>query len=142
MLVGFLKTESATILWDVDRIRRDLKMGALSLAPRLVTLSELGVQTSMNCDESAPCNMNELPVAVSFPKEKIRLLCGDAQLYRARRLSMKYIYCYVLPPELHKKYIIAYDEESYLRAVNEYWEGEWYDPYRDAEAFSETDENE
>ena len=142
MLVGYLKTESATVLWDVDRIKRDLKTGELSLAPSLVMLAELSTQASRDCDEKAPCDMGELPIAVSFPKEKIRLLCGDAQLYRARRLSMKYVYCYLLPPELHKKYIIAYDEETYLRAVSEYWEGEWYDPYRDAEAFSEADEDE
>lgn len=142
MLVGYLKTESATVLWDVDRIRRDLKAGDLSLAPSLVMLAELSTQISRDCDGKAPCDMNDLPIAVSFPKDKIRLLCGDAQICRARRLSMKHIYCYLLPPEQHKKYIIAYDEETYLRAVSEYWEGEWYDPYRDAEAFAETDEDE
>lgn len=140
MLVGFLKTANATVLWDVDRIRQDLQSGALDVTPRLMAVSDLVAQTTKIRNESAPCDMNDIPIAVAFPKNKFRLLWGDAQLHKAMRMCIRNTYCYLLSPEQHKQYIIAYDEAEYLRAIGEYWEGEWYDPYRDAEAFAETDE--
>lgn len=130
MKVAFLKTKSATVLWDVERIERDYGSRALPETVRTMSVPDLLEQcTHVDYDVSAS-DMTRFPIVAMLAKRKYRLLAGDEQLHKARKLGFRTVNCCVLMPEEHKKYILDYEEETYLRAVAEYWED---DPDEDDE---------
>ena len=122
MKVAFIKTKSATILWDVERIKRDYASRALPETVRTMSVSDLLEQCTHVDYDVSKSDMTRFPIVAMLAKRKYRLLEGDEQLHKARKLGLRTVSCCVLKPEEHKNYIIGYDEETYLRAVAEYWE--------------------
>lgn len=121
MKVAFLKTKSATVLWDVERIERELTDGTLSCEIRSMSVHDL-IEQSPHVDyDVSSCDLRRFPIVAWLGNGKFRLLTGDEQLHKARALAFREISCCVLKPKQHKPYIIGYDEATYLQAVEEYW---------------------
>lgn len=124
MKVAFLKTPGATILWDVERMERDLSNRTLPETFRAMSVPDLIEQCTHVDYDVSESNMGRFPIVAILARGKYRVLTGDEQLHKARKLAFRTINCCVLTPEAHKPYIIDYDEATYLRAVEEYWADE------------------
>ena len=124
MKVAFLKTETATVLWDVERIERNYRNGTLKRTVKAMSVPDLVEQSAHVDYDFMGSDIGRLPIVVFLAKKKYRVLTGEEQLLKARALGFRNIKCCVLTAEEHKPYIIGYDEETYLRAVSEYWADE------------------
>lgn len=133
MKVSFLKTKSATVLWDVDRMIRDYRSRRLPHKVRTMSLPDLHEQCRHVDYDVTDFPITDFPIVAFLAKKKYRVLVGEEQLCKAKKLGWHTVNCCVLTPEEHKPYIIDYDEETYLRAVAEYWESELEDEEEDEE---------
>ena len=133
MKVSFLKTKSATVLWDVDRMIRDYRSRRLPHKVRTMSLPDLHEQCRHVDYDVTDFPITDFPIVAFLAKKKYRVLVGEEQLCKAKKLGWHTVNCCVLTPEEHKPYIIDYDEGTYLRAVAEYWENELEDEEEDEE---------
>lgn len=122
MKVAFLKTKSATVLWDVDRIIRDYRSRKLPHKVRTMSIPDLLEQCTHVDYDVTEFSITDFPIVAFLAKKKYRVLAGEEQLCKAWDMGWHTINCCVLDPDEHIPYVIDYDEETYLRAVAEYWE--------------------
>lgn len=127
MKVAFVKTKSAVVLWDVDRIIRDIRVGKLMPKFRMMSVPDLREQCGYVNYDVSDCDLGNTPIVAHLAKEKYRVLVGEEQICKSGDLFIKNIRCFYLEPHEHKRYIVDYDKEVYCRAVEEYWDDTWYD---------------
>ena len=127
MKAAFLKTATATVLWDVERIERHFRDGTLKQTVKSMSVPDLVEQSAHVDYDFMAYDLNRFPIVVFLTKNKYRVLTGEEQLLKARALGFRCIKCCILTAAEHKPYIIGYDEETYLRAVSEYWTDEDFD---------------
>lgn len=121
MRVAYLKTRGANILWDVDKMIRDMERGILVPKIEFYSAIDLMSQVPPIDYDISKVNILRFPIIALLGNGKFRMLAGEEQVARVRQLSFQTISCCELYPRQHKKYILDYDEETYLRAVSEYW---------------------
>ena len=127
MKAAYLKTKSTFILWDVERMIRDMKSRKLVSTVRAIPIANLiDPRDGVDYDVMG-CDVNTFPIVVFLAPDKYRVLTGEEQIIKARQMDCKTISCYTFQPKQHKNYIIDYDEDAYLRAIEEYWEGDLHD---------------
>ena len=68
---------------------------------------------AMETDIDKPC------IIVKLSENYKLFIDGNHRLYKARKLNIENIPCYVLPTEYHKKFIIDYDPNIYEKIVEE-----------------------
>ena len=126
-IIAYLKTKSAVILWDVEAMRRDideLRMSAEIRRMLVVNLMDLYHGKNLDVDNA---DISYFPIVAALSKDKYCVLEGAAQIEKARLLHFVELECFFIKPAQQKKYILDYDEETYLRAVKEYWADEDFD---------------
>lgn len=127
MKIGYLNTKTATILWDLGRLEKDIEMRRLSTERRCFPVVDLIGQCLVLEADALLCDVSILPIVFSFAPDKYRVMTGREQVRKARLLGFRELPCHFIKPGQHKRYIIDYDEASYLRAVEEYsnWDEDW-----------------
>lgn len=124
MKVGYLKTKSAVILWDLGALELDIESGRISVEVRRMPVVNIAGLCRFDPELVEKVDISVFPLVVSFTPEKYCVLSGGEQIEKARALHFWDLDCYFLKPSQHKKYILDYDEATYQCAVNEYWDGE------------------
>lgn len=124
MKIGYVKTESTAILWDLGAMERDIEARRFLAEVRRMPVVNLVGTYRFREELVEDADISVFPIVVSFTPEKYCVLSGGEQIEKARALGFWDIDCYFIKPGQQKKYIIDYDEETYLRAVEEYWADE------------------
>ena len=124
MKVAYLITKSTVILWDVEAMRNDIE--TLKFSAEVRRMPVVNLMDLSRFDEAAvePANIGIFPIVAALAPDKYCVLSGSEQIEKARRLGFIMLDCYYIKPAQQKKYILDYDEETYARAVKEYWEDE------------------
>lgn len=124
MQVVYLKTKSAVLLWDIEALRRDVENLKFSVEVRRMLIVNIRGLYRLGNEDVMGADIGVFPIVASLSRDKYCVLSGGEQIEKAWRLGFKSIDCYYVKPAQHKKYLLDYDEEIYLRAVKEYWEDE------------------
>ena len=117
----FSKDKKNQIVWDVAAILADIEHMNFDIEHKNVlrlTEQDGGICTNpeyaMETDIEKPC------IIVKLNEKTEIFIDGNHRLYKARKLNIENIPCYVLPTEYHKKFIIDYDSSIYEKIVVEY----------------------
>ncbi len=120
MEIGYLKTKSGMILWNVRKMVADIRKSPKAYELRAMPLVDLLGQCPPAEDYDMDCDINQAPVVLSLAPDCYRVVWGEAQINKASALGFWDIHCYFLKPGQHKKYIIELDEALYNRVVCEF----------------------
>jgi len=109
------------IKWDIIEILKDIdNMNFETEYRNAHHLSEQGggrcsdSEYAMKTDIEKPCIIVKLNADIEI------LIDGYHRLYKALKLNIESIPCYVLPAEYHKKFIVDYDSTVYDKIAAEY----------------------
>ena len=105
------------ITWNITEILKDI--GEKDLPVYDYSVEDLCACNDFTGDaEYAMSNVNDEPCVIAKLNEYTEILIdGNHRLYKAKQSGMSKISCYVLPVEFHKKFIVDYNEEIYVKVA-------------------------
>jgi len=117
----FSKDKNYEIVWDIAELKKNIDGMNFEIeykdVCRLIEQTE-GICTNpeyaMETDITKPCIIVRINGNVEI------FIDGCHRLYKAHKLNVKTIPCYVLPTEFHKKFIKEYDSTIYEKVVDGY----------------------
>lgn len=107
--------EYGTLLWDIDRMLRDLS----AFPVQMRSVSELARENPFHGDaEYAMTTDPRRPlILVQLCEGREKLIDGNHRLYRAQKEGLESIACHCLTVPEQQRYIVDFDEAAYKRIV-------------------------
>lgn len=110
---------SVKIFWDITALNRDLQESNFPVT--LCDTSDLcksnhfngNAEYAMTTDVSKPC------ILIELANRHMKLIDGNHRLYKASKLSIRQVPCYIVPSHYHIKYIVDYDAEEYAKLIKD-----------------------
>ncbi len=120
MELTYLRTPSATIAWDIERMSKDIYDGKCKYILKPMPIVNLIIYCDLYPVEDVyACDICDFPVVIMLGGGKYHVAKGMRQILKARKLHFWDLECYVVDARTQKRYIINYDKEIYKHALRE-----------------------
>jgi len=108
------------IIWDITALLQELKNANIPVHSRNV--SDLAAKNNFFGNPGHAMDSDiEIPCIIALLCDGIeKLIDGNHRLYKAKKMNLETIPCYVLQKEYHTKFIVNYDSESYDKVIMDF----------------------
>ena len=117
----FSKDKKYQIVWDIAELKKDMSnMNFEIVYKNVLRLSEQDGGICTNPEYAMETNLENPCIIIKLNEDIEVFLDGNHRLYKARKLNVENIPCYVLPTEYHKRFIVNFDSDIYETISAEY----------------------
>lgn len=114
----FSKDRKFEVVWDVNEIIRNIDTSNFPIEQKnVLNLSEQDGGICTNPDYAMETDIEKPCIIIKLNRDIEVFIDGNHRLYKARKMNVENIPCYVLPEEFHKKFIIDFDPYVYEKVV-------------------------
>ncbi|MCL2665611.1 MAG: hypothetical protein FWE82_08360 [Defluviitaleaceae bacterium] len=117
----FSKDKKHQIVWNIAALLKGLENENFAIEHKnVLRLSEQDGGICANPDYAMETDLTKPCILIKLTDNVEIFIDGNHRLFKARKLNIENIPCYVLPAELHKKYILDFDSNIYEKIASEY----------------------
>ncbi len=108
--------EYGTLLWNVEEILRDIS----AFPQQKRSVYDLVQENPFhgNAEYAMSTDLSKPLILIQLCNGKEKLIDGNHRLYKAQREGFEYITCYYLTVSQQQKYIVDFNESTYMQIVN------------------------